>query len=41
MKAIRLILASIRNADNKYHLFHQGDKIVVGTTEVNYVERAK
>lgn len=30
MKAIRIILASIRTADQKYNLFQHGDKIVLG-----------
>jgi len=30
MKAIRIILATIRNADEKYKLFNKGDRIVVG-----------
>lgn len=30
MKAIRIILAGIRNADKDYKLFKKGDKIVVG-----------
>ncbi|MCQ2753081.1 MAG: tRNA 2-thiocytidine(32) synthetase TtcA [Bacilli bacterium] len=30
MKAIRIILAGVRNADKTYHLFKKGDKIVVG-----------
>ena len=30
MKAIRIVLAGLRNADNQYQLISKGDKIVVG-----------
>ena len=32
MKAIRIILASIKNADNQYNLINDNDKILVGVS---------
>ncbi|NLB39765.1 MAG: tRNA 2-thiocytidine(32) synthetase TtcA, partial [Erysipelotrichaceae bacterium] len=32
MRAIRKVLASIRNADLRFSLINQGDKIVVGVS---------